>query len=82
MFTLVVRLADLKFLSPHDLSGNLSATEIIDVIRKQFDYLPGHVQVEVSNGVATIQFEEASPQDQTEAKALRISCSTVETGLA
>jgi len=70
MFTLVVRLADLEFLSPHDLSGGLSTAEIIDVIRKQFDYLPGDVQVDISNGVAAIQFEEASPQDQTEARRL------------
>jgi tetratricopeptide (TPR) repeat protein len=70
MFTLIVRLADLEFLSPHALGGGLSTAEIIDVIRKQFDYLPGEVQVGISNGVATIQFEEASPQDQTEARRL------------
>lgn len=70
MFTLAVRLADLEFLSPHDLSGELSTSELIDVIRKQFGYLPGEVDVEISDGVAIIQFEEASPQEQTEARRL------------
>ena len=36
----------------------------------QFDYLPGDVQVEISDGVATIQFEGASAQEQTEARRL------------
>ena len=70
MVTLVVRLADLEFLSPHDLSGGLSTAEIIDVIRKQFDYLPGDIHVEISDGVATIRFEEASAHDQAEARRL------------
>ncbi|MEO8352009.1 MAG: tetratricopeptide repeat protein [Chthoniobacteraceae bacterium] len=70
MVTLVVRLSDLEFLSPHDLSGGLSTAEIIDVIRKQFDYLPGELQVDLNDGVATIQFEEASTNDQTEARRL------------
>jgi tetratricopeptide (TPR) repeat protein len=70
MVTFVVRLADLEFLSPHDLSGGLSAAEIIDVIRRQFDYLPGDVHVDVSDGVATIQFEGASAQEQAEARRL------------
>jgi tetratricopeptide (TPR) repeat protein len=68
--TILVRLADLEFLSPHDLSGRLSSAEIIDVIRKQFGYLPGEVRVEISDGVATIQFEEASAQKQSEAQRL------------
>ncbi len=70
MVTLIVRLADLHFLSPLDLSGGLSTAEIIDVIRQQFDYLPGELHIEVSDGVATIQFEEASAQAQTEARRL------------
>ena len=70
MVTLVVRLADLDFLSPHDLDGELSSAEIIQVIRQQFDYLPGDLHVEISSGVATIQFEEASAQKQTEARRL------------
>ena len=70
MVTFVVRLADLEFLSPHDLSGGLSAAEIIDLIRKQFDYLPGDVHVEISDGIATIQFEGASVHEQTEARRL------------
>ncbi|MEO6970991.1 MAG: hypothetical protein ABI217_08860 [Chthoniobacterales bacterium] len=68
--TIVVRLADLEFLSPQDLSGGLSTSEIIDVIRKQFGYLPGEVDVEISDGVATIHFEQASEQKQTEARRL------------
>lgn len=67
MATFVVRLSDLTFLSPHDLSGGLSTAEIIDTIRKQFDYLPGEVLIEIKDGVAIIQFEEASAQAQTEA---------------
>ncbi|HEX7516888.1 MAG TPA: tetratricopeptide repeat protein [Chthoniobacterales bacterium] len=70
MFTLAVRLSDLEFLSPHDLGGGLSTAEIVEVIRKQFGYLPGEVDVEISNGVATIQFEEATEQKQTEARRL------------
>ena len=70
MVTFVVQLADLKFLTPHDLSGGLSAAEIIDVIRKQFDYLPGDVHIEIGDGIVTIQFEGASAQEQTEARRL------------
>lgn len=70
MVTFVVRLADLEFLSPQDLSGGRPTAEIIDVIRKQFDYLPGELQVEINGGVATIQFEGARAQEQTEARRL------------
>jgi tetratricopeptide (TPR) repeat protein len=70
MVTILVRLADLEFLSPHDLSGGLSTSEIVDVIHKQFGYLPGQVDVEINDGVATIQFEEASEQKQMEARRL------------
>jgi len=70
MTILLVRLADLEFLSPYDLRGGLSTSEIVDVIRKQFGYLPGEVDVEISDGVATIQFEQASEQKQTEARRL------------
>ena len=70
MVTIVVRLTDLEFLSPHDLSGGLSTAEIIDAIRAQFDYLPGDLHVEISDGVASIQFEGAAAQEQTEARCL------------
>ncbi len=70
MVTLVVRLADLEFLSPRDLSGGLSTAEIVAAIRKQFDYLPGELHVLVADGVATIQFDGASAQEQTEARRL------------
>jgi len=70
MVTLVVRLADLEFLSPRDLSGGLSSAEILDAIRQQFDYLPGELHIEINEGVATIQFEGASVQEQTEARRL------------
>ena len=70
MGTFAVRLADLEFLSPHDLSGGLSAAQIAEAIRKQFDYLPGEVRIEISEGVATVHFEEASAQSQTEAHRL------------
>lgn len=70
MVTFVVRLSDLEFLSPHDLSGGLSTAEIIDVIRRQFGYLPGAVSVEIRAGIATIQFEGASEDEQSEARRL------------
>ena len=44
MFTLVVRLADLEFLSPHDLGGGLSPAELIEVIREQALQLFGDEQ--------------------------------------
>ncbi len=70
MTAIIVKLADLKFLSPADLSGNLSTDEIIDVIRKQFNYLPGEIQITIKDEVATIQFDEARAQEQTEARRL------------
>jgi tetratricopeptide (TPR) repeat protein len=70
MVTLVVRLADLQFLSPADLAGDLSAAEIVEAIRKQFDYLPGKLRVELSEGIATLHFEEVPSQDQAEARRL------------
>ena len=70
MVTFEVQLADLEFLSPHDLSGELSAAEILAVIREQFDFLTGDVQMEISERVATIQCEGASAQAQAEARRL------------
>ena len=70
MSTFVVKLADLNFLSPDDLSGELSTEGIIAAIRKQFDYLPGKLHVEISDGVATIQFQSASGPEQSEARRL------------
>lgn len=70
MVTLVIRLADLEFLSPDDLSGGLSDAEVVDVIRRQFGYLPGEICVEIKDRVATIQFDEASASEKTEALRL------------
>jgi hypothetical protein len=70
MVSIVVRLADLDFLSPRDLSGELSAAQIAEAIRRQFDYLPGELLIEVKDGVATVQFEEAPAQDRAEARRL------------
>lgn len=70
MASIVVRLSDLDFLSPLDLSGELSAARIAEAIRRQFDYLPGELLIEVKDGVATVQFEEASAQHQAEARRL------------
>ena len=70
MGTFAVRLADLEFLSPHDLSGGLSSAEIINVIRRQLSYLPGEVRIQISEGVATVRFEDAAAQAQTEARRL------------
>lgn len=70
MVTLVVRLADLDFLSPREISGELPTAEIIEAIRQQFDYLPGELLVEISDAVATIQFEGASAQERTEVRAI------------
>ncbi|MFZ4683945.1 MAG: tetratricopeptide repeat protein, partial [Terrimicrobiaceae bacterium] len=70
MVVLVVRLSDLEFLSPHDLSGARSPAEIIQTIRDQFDYLPGELEIEIHDGTATIRFEEASAHEQSEARRL------------
>ncbi len=69
MVTIVVRLADLEFLSPSDLDGR-STEEIVAAIRQQFDYLPGKLDVELREGVAYINFEGPSSQQQTEALRL------------
>ncbi len=68
--TILVRVADLQFLSPSDLDGTLSPAQITEVIRKQFDYLPGEIHVEINEGVATIEFEEPPAQQRTEAQRL------------
>lgn len=70
MLTFLVKLTDLKFLSPDDLSGDLSVKDTIDAICNHFDHLPGEVRVEINAGVVTIQFEEATEQNQTEARRL------------
>ena len=70
MTTIVVRLADLQFLSPADLAGELSDAELAERIRAQFAYLGGEVQVEIQVGIATIGFVEASAPDHAEAHRL------------
>jgi tetratricopeptide (TPR) repeat protein len=70
MMVLVVRLADLEFLSQDELSGELSPSEIVDKIRRQFDYLPGELDIVVQDGVATIRFEEVSEVEKSEARRL------------
>jgi hypothetical protein len=64
MVTLVVRLADLEFLSPRDLSGGLSTAGIIEAIRQQFDYLPGELHIEISEG-AHVGFKRLAPEQDT-----------------
>lgn len=70
MVVFAVRLADLEFLSQDELSGGLSQSEIVETIRRQFDYLPGELDIEVHDGVATIRFEEASERERSEAHRL------------
>lgn len=70
MTTVVVRLADLQFLSPQDLGGLSSNADLAAKIRTQFAYLGGDVQVEVEDGIATICFAEASASDHAEARRL------------
>lgn len=67
MVVFVVRLADLEFLSQDELGGGPSAVE---KIRRQFDYLPGELDIEIHDGVATIRFEEASESERSEARRL------------
>jgi tetratricopeptide (TPR) repeat protein len=70
MTTVVVRLADLQFLSPEDLGGQSSTADLAAKIRTQFAYLGGDVQVAVEDGMATIRFVEASAPDHAEARRL------------
>jgi Tfp pilus assembly protein PilF len=70
MVTIVVRLADLKLLSSLDSDRELSGQEVVAALRKQFDYLPGDVQIELRDDTAVIRFEGPSPQRQTEARRL------------
>lgn len=70
MVVFVVRLADLEFLSQDELSGSLSTPAIVEKIRQQFDYLPGELDIVISEGVATIRFEEASEGERSEALRL------------
>lgn len=70
MVVVVVRLADLEFLSQDDLSGGLSVSDVVEKIRQQFDYLPGELDVVITDGVATIRFEEASEGERSEARRL------------
>ncbi len=70
MVVIVVRLADLEFLSKDELKSEHSESEIIKKIRRQFDYLPGELDVTIKDGVATIQFEEASEGERSEARRL------------
>ena len=39
MVTFAIRLSDLVFLSPDDLNGELSDVELVERIKRQFDYL-------------------------------------------
>ena len=70
MVVIVVRLADLAFLSQDDLGVSLSMPAIIEKIRQQFDYLPGELDIAINDGVATIRFEEASEGERSEARRL------------
>ena len=70
MVVFVVRLADLAFLSQDDLGAGLSTPAIIEKIRQQFDYLPGELDIEINDRVATIQYEEASESERSEAQRL------------
>ena len=70
MVVFVVRLADLEFLSQDELGGSLSTPAIVMKIREQFDYLPGELDIVINDGVATIQFEEASEGERSEARRL------------
>jgi len=70
MVVFVVRLADLEFLSRGELSGELSPSEIAEEIRHQFDYLPGELDIEIKDGVATVRFEEATEGERSEAQRL------------
>lgn len=70
MVVLVVRLADLEFLTKDELSEEGSTSAIIEKLRRQFDYLPGKLEIFVHDGVATIRFEEPSENERSEARRL------------
>ena len=70
MNAVVVRLSDLAFLSPADLSGACSESELGEKILKQFAFLPGDLRVTITDGTARIEYREPAAEKLSEAQRL------------
>ena len=70
MNAVVVRLSDLAFLSPADLSGACSESELGEKILKQFAFLPGDLRVTITDGIARIEYREPAAEKLREAQRL------------
>jgi len=70
MNAVVVRLSDLAFLSPADLSGACSESEFGEKILKQFAFLPGDLRVTITDGTARIEYREPAAEKLNEAQRL------------
>ena len=70
MNAVVVRLSDLAFLSPADLSGACSESELGEKILKQFAFLPGDLRVTITDGTARIEYSEPAAEKLREAQRL------------
>jgi tetratricopeptide (TPR) repeat protein len=70
MNAVVVRLSDLAFLSPADLSGACSESELGEKILKQFAFLPGDHRVTITDGKARIEYREPAAEKLNEAQRL------------
>lgn len=68
MNAVVVRLSDLAFLSPADLSGACSESELGEKILKQFAFLPGDLRVTITDGTARIEYREPAAEKLSEAQ--------------
>ena len=70
MNAVVVRLSDLAFLSPADLSGACSESELGEKILQQFAFLPGDLRVTITDGTARIEYREPAAEKVSEAQRL------------
>ena len=70
MNAVVVRLSDLAFLSPADLSGACSESELGEKILQQFAFLPGDLRVTITDGTARIEYREPAAEKLSEAQRL------------
>ncbi len=63
-----VRLVDLSVIEDLDLRG--SNAEIIERLRQVLDFLPKETNIEIADGIATIDIPDSATQDKTEADRL------------
>ncbi len=70
MQAIVIRLSDLAFLSPADLSGACFESELGEKILKQFAFLPGDLRVTITDGTARIEYREPAAEKLSESQRL------------